>query len=534
MKLKKILIGALVTSMILSNSLTGFAQTKNINTVEENSTITSLSTGNDIFDELSKKFKKMVAGTGEGSNLTKFIYVGSFLGGQKGKIASELVEEFKGNKKSIKNLISYGFDASVVENILNKIYGNKTLILNMAKDSSLDYNTHKAALETLVNDIYLSLPKKVKTELGNFGSDKLVMFKEILKVMIEETIAVQTKNTSTNAIPDRDFVLQESAKTKMKDKLIELKHTGVNDKQCSDIAEMFYDFANVSLSMTEKMLKLDPTNNNAINYGYELIIAANMMKTIPYNPNSGGSGGSGGGGSSTPTTTTPKVDKAVEGANKKVNAVIPDAGKELTKEKTKEVIKLVDKLLDDAAVNIKKSSNPEKVIGLINETMDKVVSALKGKESMKLVEDFVGLVEDALNNPKLSQSKAEEMVIEVLSGTLNSVLNKADLSAEDKNIVKDQALGLIEKVIKSAGTVKIKSSSKVDSTLSFKVSKTTIKNAIANALAAQKSIADSLAGTELSLLANNVEVNVNIELPEVSENEKSIFKIRRRCNFCFR
>lgn len=465
--------------------------------------------GSDMYDSLYTNISNLF-GANKAVNAAKAILVATMLednGALQSKVSTNL------NASTLKDTLegTYKFTSTNINAVVSEMRASiptslsdtsldAKMFLDMYNDPNLAsrYTHYEPELETLRDSIYGALPQEFRAVIS--AED----FQVVLNAIIDEKIG--SWNASYTGANTRSLSLSASTKTLIKNELTTL---GVSNP--TELADVTFELANIILTSIDDVVKTDSAVYTQM---YELLKVSGFI-TYTYT-----SAPSTGGGSGSTTTPDPVVDEEVEGSNDEVNDAIPEDGEELTDDEKDAVADLVDDLLDQVGDSLEDSDNPEEIIGLVNETMEAVVGALEGDEAADAVSDFVDLVEDALENPNLTPKEAEEMVVEVLSGTLDTLLEKDDLSAEDKLDVKERAADLMESVIKSAGTVEVKTSSTEGSTVAFEIDEDTIADAIGNALAAKESMADSLAGTGLASVANNVEVNVNIELPEVAEDEK--------------
>lgn len=466
--------------------------------------------GSDMYDSLYTNISNLF-GANKAVNAAKAILVATMLE-DNGALQSKVSTNLNASTLSTTLKNTYGFSSTNINAVVSEMRASiptslsdtspdAKMFLDMYKDGNLgsNYSAYETKLEALRDSIYAELPTNFKNKIT------AIEFQVVLNAIIDEKIG--SWNASYTGANSRSLFIGTSTKTLIKNELTTL---GVSNP--TELADVTFELANIILTSIDDVVKTDSAVYTQM---YELLkVSGFITYTYTSAPSTGGSG------SGSTTTPDPVVDEDVEGSNDEVNDAIPEDGEELTDDEKDAVADLVDDLLEQVGDSLEDSDNPEEIIGLVNETMEAVVGALEGDEAADAVSDFVDLVEDALENPNLTPKEAEEMVVEVLSGTLDTLLEKDDLSAEDKLDVKERAANLMESVIKSAGTVEVKTSSTEGSTVAFEIDEDTIADAIGNALAAKESMADSLAGTGLASVANNVEVNVNIELPEVAEDEK--------------
>lgn len=525
MKLKKILVGAVVTSMIFTNSMIGFAETPS---------------NGDVYNDLLNKVETLLQNYTKGNLYDKVTAVKTEL--EASDVEAQVTAWLTANESTKATLANYGINESAITALVDVLRAeldasDKTKLLYQAgndADGNLTYAEYSTELKALADRVYNVLPTLVTDELAKFDKDGSVstkqVFVEILNAVMNDKIGTITRNTSTNRYYNSAYALNAGTKTSIVNILKNYKDVkgpdAPTDANIISMGDVFYD-------LSDAMVKIfDQSVNSSQASLDELLVTMNMLKVNKYNPpsdkddddddkdsGSGSSGGSTGGSTKTPATGLDKDDQ------KKLDEVedqLPQAGKDATDAQKEAAKNAVDDLLGGMTLDTAKDADAQ--VKAVASTVGKTLAVLDGEKAAEVAGEFADLVGAALNNPNVSVEEQQEMLEGAIRNTFSKLVSNEDASAADLAGVKEEIAALAETVVKNAATLKVRGQSS-DGLKAFELTAKDLASTLKKAVSTQADFVRSLEANGLTDVAKTVEKNINLALPEVKATEQVSIKL---------
>ncbi len=523
MKFKKLVVGAVVTSMIFTNSMMGFAAVP--------------APEKDLFDDLLVKFGTILNDK-ENSALDLYYLATELKDNDLVTKLDAALDDMSSSKESLDT--NYGINATslnaVIDGIidllptdLSALQSDNNLFGRLYDDTDIQYSEYAADLKQLAVDMYDLLPTGVQTELLKFTKDgdveKEAVFIAILDVAMGDTFGSTEWNTTKSQYTSISTGFEDQTRVDIVAVLKEFKNIDVTDSNIDSISYVFYDMGNAMLSSIVDSY-MDISNTTQEDGKDELEMFAAMMvkanffsKTnvsdtpvTPDEPDSGGSsGGSSSGGSSKPATEDKdSLDKDSQDDLSAVEDALPQAGEDATDAEKTAAKDNVDALLTGVSEDLGSAKDADTQVKAVSSAVGSTIAVLDGEAAAQVANEFAGLVEKALANENVSVAEQKAMVKDAVENTFSALVKNEDASKSDLVDVKASVVALIETVIKNASTVEVKAAS--DNT--FAIEASDISASIKLAAATQAEMVKSLQENGLSDVAKDVEQLVNISLPD--------------------
>lgn len=519
MKLKKILVGSLVASMIFSNSMIGFAEAP---------------TSESVFNDLLVKFDALLD---DKTNVAMDVYyLVERL--QDANIREEMQTQYDALSDSDKaTLANYDVTVDSIKAVydgmidllptsLNDLKNDdENIFARLYDDTNIQYSNYEDDLTEIGYDFYELLPAAVKTELNKFNKDGTVnnklVYIHILDTILDDKFGSAVWNQSSGTYTNTSFGFETTTRDDIVAVLNTYKNSDVEAENIETLAGVFFNMSNTVVdSMVNVVEDIADTTSDDGKNEFTMIISllkrANFITVTNASTNTGG----GGGGKTNPSTDNGLSDDAQESLEE-IDDLVPEAGTVATPAQQTAAALAVEKLLDDLDLTQAKNANVQ--LNAVAASVGNTLSFLSDEQATKVAGQFIDNMEVALANENVSAKDKVAMVENAINNTFGKLLTNKQVDASDLVGIKSSIATIVEESIASLASVELSAETDDEAKAdvkSFNVTAKGISVAIAKAKNPIANLAKALTANGFEDVAESFEARLNINLPELKENEQ--------------